>query len=240
MNKDRPSCVGCSHVLTPEEQERKRLVCFRCEEGVKEHLTALAGPDGLFAQLVWRGTEALTPSSGRSNSDPNVKTSKTTAPSPVNLEAVNLLGAGGLVQTLQRWVGRWYDDLGFRQPVWRGQLHFVVLVAPGGDKVHRPGQLDNAVKVLLNNMPWACEHRGDFGEFRHEVRRFVEDSRTAVDPTTERKIRVQVGRCPAQVDSLTCGRPLMADPFASAIRCANCGTSWPRATWPDLGAAMKG
>jgi hypothetical protein len=240
LNQDRPSCVGCSRVLSPEEQERARVACFRCEEEVKEALTALAGPDGLFAQLVWRGVEALTPGSGRSNSDPNVKTSKVTAPSPVRLDAVNLLGAGGLVHTLQRWINLWYKDLGFRQPVWRGQFHFVILVAPGGTPVRRPGQLDNAVKVLLNNLPWACEQRADFGEFRHQVRGFVEQSRSAIDPTIERKVRIQVGRCPTKVGDLICGRPLMADPFAPSIHCINCNTVWPRARWLDLGAAIQG
>jgi hypothetical protein len=90
-------------VLRPEEQERARVVCFPCEDSVKEQLDALAGPDGLFAQLVWQGTDALIPGSRRSSSEPNVKTSKTEAPSPVNLQAVNLLGVGGVVHTLQRW-----------------------------------------------------------------------------------------------------------------------------------------
>ena len=206
---------------------------------MKEHLNALAGPDGLFARLVWKGTDALTPGSRRSNSDPVVKTSKVTAPSPVNLGAANLLGAGGVVHTLQRWVGRWYAELEFREPVWRGQLHYVVLVAPGGDRVRRPGQLDNTVKVLLNNLPWACEHRADFGDFRHEVRKFVEDAEMAVDPTAGKRIRMQVGRCPADVDGLTCGHMLDVDPYALAIRCPNCGTRWQRNQWVDLAAAVN-
>lgn len=239
MNNDRPRCVGCRRVLSPQEQDLARLACFPCEDGVKEHLNALAGPDGLFAQLVWKGTDALTPGSRRSSSDPVVKTSKVTAPSPVNLGAANLLGAGGVVQTLQRWVKTWYVELGFREPVWRGQLHYVVLVAPGGERVRRPGQLDNTVKVLLNNMPWACEHRGDFGEFRHEVRKFVEDAEMAVDPTKEKRTRMQIGRCPADVDGLTCGHLLDADPYALAIRCPNCGTKWPRNQWVDLAQAVR-
>lgn len=240
MNQNRPSCVGCSRVLSPEEQDRKRVVCFSCEEDVKEKLNLLVGPNGLFAQLVWQGADALTPTSGRSNSDPAVKTSKVTAPSPVRLGAVNLLGAGGVVHTLQRWVGLWYADLGFRQPVWRGQFHFIVMVAPGGAKVNRPGQLDNTVKVLLNNLPWACENRYDFGEFRQQAHRFVEEARSAVDPTIERKVRVQIGRCPTKVADLTCGTRLVADPFASSIRCPSCATVWPRTSWLALGAAMQG
>lgn len=215
------------------------MTCFGCEDDVKENLKSLAGPDGLFAQLVWRGTEALVPGSRRSSSDPVVRTSKVTAPSPVNLGVANLLGAGGVVHTLQRWVKLWYVDLGFREPVWRGQLHYVVLVAPGDQKVRRPGQLDNTVQVLLNNLPWACENRADFGDFRHQVHQFVENAEMAVDPTKEARVRVQVGRCPAEVDGLVCGRMLSADPHSAAIRCPNCGTSWQRDQWVDLAQAVR-
>lgn len=230
--------MGCGHVLRVEEQDLSRKVCFGCEQEVKDRLHDLAGPDGLFARLVWQGTDALIPGARRSSSDPVVKMSKTEAPSPVRLQAVNLLGAGGVVHTLQRWVGAWYAELGFKQPVWRGAHHFVVMVAPGGERVNRPGQLDNTVKVLLNNLPWAVEHRDDFSDFRHDVRRFVEDSRRAIDPTIEPKVRVQVGRCPTLVDGLTCGHLLSADPFAPTIRCPNCGTSWSRDRWLDLGQAL--
>lgn len=199
----------------------------------------LAGPDGLFARLVWRGTDALTPSGGRNNNDPAVKSSKTSAPSPVRIQAMNLLGAGGVVHTLQRWVGSWYADLGFRPPVWRGQHHFVMLLAPGGVKVPRPGQLDNTARALLNNLPWAVEHRDDFGDFSHDLWRFVEDSRSAIDPTMAKPIKVMIGRCPSEVDGLTCGAKLMVDPFANSIRCANCGTSWKRADWSLLSAKMR-
>lgn len=240
-DQDRPTCVGCSHVLRPDEQESGRLVCRNCEDEVKENLNALVGPDGLFAQLVWLGTDALTPGSRRSNSDPAVKTSKTSAPSPVRLQAVNLLGAGGVVHTLQRWVGIWYKELGFRQPVWRGQHHFVVYLAPGNKPVRRPGQLDNTVLVLLNNLPWAVEHREDFRQFKQDVWRFVEDARSAIDPTIERPPQIMVGRCPTSVgDGLVCGKQLMADPFSTSIKCGNCGTSWQRDKWAELGQTMQG
>jgi hypothetical protein len=218
--------------------EAGRTACRRCEDTVKEHLNTLAGPDGLFAQLVWLGTDALSRGGGRSNNEPAVKSSKTIAPSPVRDQAMNLLGVGGVVHTLQRWVGLWYTELGFRQPVWKGQHHYVILLAPGGVKVRRPGQLDNTVRVLLNNLPWACEHRTDFGDFSREIWRFVEDCRTTIDPTIVRPSKILVGRCPNTVDNLICGAQLMADPFAAAIRCANCGTSWKRQEWPSLGRAM--
>lgn len=239
INQSRPTCVGCGHVLNPVT-ESGRFACRPCEASVKVNLNHLAGPDGLFAQVVWLGTSALTAGGGgRSSNDPVVKTSKTSAPSPVKIQAMNLLGAGGVVHTLQRRVGQWYDELGFRQPVWRGQHHFVLLLAPGGTKVHRPGQLDNTVRVLLNNLPWAAEHRQDFGEFAHEVHRFVEDARKVIDPTTPAPVRVMVGHCPGRVGDLVCNAQLMADPFALQIRCANCGTSWPRTEWASLSQKMR-
>lgn len=237
-DQTRPTCVGCRHVLKVEEKDLGRIVCFECEQDVKKSLSDLAGPDGLFAQLVWLGADALIPGARRGN-DPIVKTSKTEAPSPVRLAAMNLLGAGGVVHTLQRWVGTWYAELGFRQPVWRGVHHFVVMLAPGGVKVNRPGQLDNTAKVLVNNLPWACEHRTDFGEFRHDLRRFVEDARVAIDPTIAPRVHVQIGRCPARVDGLVCGRLLDADPFATGIYCPNCGTRWPREQWLALGQTIQ-
>lgn len=240
-DQDRPTCVGCSHVLRPEEQERGRIVCCNCEDEVKENLNALVGPDGLFARLVWLGTDALTPGARRSNSDPSVKTSKTSAPSPVRLQAMNLLGAGGVVHTLQRWVGLWYTELGFRQPVWRGQHHFVVYLAPGNQKVRRPGQIDNTVKVLLNNLPWAVEHRHDFRQFKQDVWRFVEDARSAIDPTIERPARIMVGRCPTSVgEGLVCGQQLMAGLSSTSIKCGNCGSVWGRDKWAELGQALQG
>lgn len=235
----RPKCVSCDHVLNAVD-EIGRVACRRCEASVREHLDELCGPDGLFAQVVWLGTEALTPGrSGRGSNDPVVKTSKTSAPSPVVVSTVNLLGAGGVVHTLQRWVREWYADLGFRQPIWRGQHHFVVLVAPGNQKVRRPGQLDNTARALLNNLPWAAENRQDFGDFLRDVRGFVHDANSAVDPTATRPLRIQVGRCPGKKNDLVCNAQLMADPYAPAIRCANCGTSWPRRSWPSLRQAMR-
>jgi hypothetical protein len=230
---DRPKCVGCRGAL--KLNEASRLVCYLCEDSVREDLEELAGPTGLFAQLVWAGADALTPGSNRSSSDPVVKMSKTTAPDPVRMQAMNLLGRGGVVNTLQRWVKAWYDGLGFSQPIWSGQHHFVVMVSPSGNKVRRPGQLDNTVKALMNNLPWAVEHRDDFGSFAKDVHRMVEDSRRAIDPTAARPVRVYVGKCPNEVNGLICSAKLMADPFAMHIRCANCGTSWPRADWSALG-----
>jgi hypothetical protein len=155
-------------------------------------------------------------------------------------QVLNLLGAGGVVHALQRHAAAWYSDLGFGKPVWRGQYHYVLLVAPGGARVSRPGQLDNTVRALLNNLPWAAEKRDDFGDFEHEVRRFVGDIKMALDPTIVKPTRVLVGRCPADAgDHLTCGAKLMADPFAPAIRCANCGTSWTRDRWAELGRTLR-
>jgi len=153
---------------------------------------------------------------------------------------MNLLGAGGVVHTLQRWVASWYQELGFRQPVWRGNLHFVMMVDPNGHKVGRPGQLDNAVTILINNLPWAVENRDDFGRFARDLNGFVEQIKSALDPTIEPPTRVQIGRCPTLgEEGGKCGELLSANPWSNSIRCRKCGSTWTRADWPKLGDAMN-
>jgi hypothetical protein len=154
--------------------------------------------------------------------------------------AMNLLGAGGVVQTLQRWVSLWYAEIGFREPTWSGPLQFVTVVSPNGQQVRRPGQLDRTVLMLTNNLPWAVEHRLDFGKFIRDARRFVEASKAALDPTIEKHDKVLIGRCPTTVHEGRCGAQLMADPFAMSIKCWDCGAVWSRSDWPELGRTLRG
>lgn len=236
---DRPRCVSCRNELRHEEAGR--AACVSCEQLVRRNLEELAGPGGLFAKLVWAGADALTPSSGRRSSGPVVRTSKTVAPPPVRMGVVNLLGAGGVVQTLQRWARSWFADLGFKDPMWRGQHEWVTLVSPDGRKVGRPGQLDYTVKALLNNLVWAADKRADFGKFASDVHRFVESSKDALDPTIEHHNKILIGRCPTLVgaDRHPCGAQLLADPYATAIRCPGCETKWARADWVALGRTLR-
>lgn len=237
MSYQRASCQVCRSVLRPDEQSR--FACRSCEKGVQGELEELAGPRGLFARLVWAGPDLLTPRQRASNGD-KVKTSKTEAPSPVRMEALDLLGAGGVVGTLQRWVGHWYSDLGFTVPVWRGPQHFVTVVSPAGDTVSRPGQLDQAVSALINCLPWAVENRLDFSDFAKTVRRFVRSSASVLDPTSEPSPQVPIGRCPTVNEDTesACGQRLLANPFAFSIRCPQCGTTWARSEWADLGTRI--
>lgn len=233
---DRPRCVACSHVLRPEDHQR--IVCRQCESTAKGNLSALAGSQGLFAQLVWAGPDVLIP--GQRHQGGGGGSKSVEAPAPVRLGPMNLLGAGGVVHTLQRWVATWYQELGFRQPVWRGNYHFVMMVDPQGRKVGKPGQLDNAVAILVNNLPWAVEHRDDFGKFARDLSRFVEQIKSAIDPTIEPTTWVQIGRCPLPgEEGVRCGELLQANPFATSIRCRKCGSVWPRAKWPELGDTMN-
>lgn len=229
---DRPKCPGCGRPATT------RPVCIDCEDRTGDDLRELAGPDGLFARLVWLGADGLARGAGGRAPGPVVKTSKINAPSPVRDQVINLLGTGGVVHTLQRHAISWHADLGFRPPVWRGPHHFVLVVAPGGIKVPRPGQLDLTIRVLLNNLTWAAENREDFDSFRREVHRFVDDIDKALDPTTPPLLRVLVGRCPGSEGS-PCSAKLMANPFASAITCPTCKSVWPRDQWVRLGDAIR-
>lgn len=233
---NRPRCCACSGFLAPEDLERK--ACRPCESGVKGKLVSLAGASGLFARLVWVGPDALIPSQRHQGGGGGG--TKVEAPAPVRLGPINLLGAGGVVHTLQRWVAAWYDQRGFRHPVWRGPQHFVMMVDPSGHKVGRPGQLDNAVTVLLNNLTWAAENRADFREFQRDVSRFVDQIESALDPTIQAPARIVVGRCPdLDEHDRRCNELLSADLGADFIRCRRCGSKWTQADWPRLSDAMR-
>jgi hypothetical protein len=233
----RKTCVSCGYDgLRPGDD---RMVCENCEENARRCLRLLAGHSGLFARLVWLGPDALIPGQ-RAQQGGGGGGTQVDAPAPVRLGPMNLLGAGGVVNTLQRWVAAWYDELGFRQPVWRGAHQFVTLINPAGHKVSKPGQLDNAVTILLNNLPWAVEHRRDFGKFNRDVSGFVRQIKSALDPTATPPARVRIGRCPLiTADNTRCGNLLEADPFAPSIHCWKCGANWDRADWPRLSDHMN-
>lgn len=217
------------------------FACDKCQLEVRANLEELAGPRGLFARLIWAGPDLLIPGARRGNSE-RVSTSKTEAPSPVSLTAVNLLGAGGMLHTLQRWVGTWFPARGWHVPQWRGPQHFSVSVDPEGRRVSRPGQLDYAVSALVNSLEWATVNRDDFGRFAAQVCKLVRDAESALNPDDRATPRVYIGRCP-HVDGTTrevCGARLEADPFAYSITCGRCRTAWSRQEWPELSDRIAG
>jgi hypothetical protein len=155
------------------------------------------------------------------------------------MSTINLTGPGGMTDTLITWVGRWHRQLGFEVPIFRGPFETTVQIKDDGSRKTRAGRFDQAAEKLLNNLPWATEHRTDFKAFQLDLRRMVSECKFTLDPTSATP-RVPVGKCPAILDEgVECGTPLRADPFADHIRCWACGSRWNKNEWLLLGSVLN-
>lgn len=139
------ACTVCHRDLY--EDELGHQACRPCTERADRNLTALAGPDGLYAKL----SDSLHPGAGMAG--PAVSGSRT-APLPVRLDPLSLAARGGVVTILQTWLVDWHEQLGYRHPRWEGDLQ---------------QQCDQVVHRLRVLLPWAAEAHGAFDEFAAEL-----------------------------------------------------------------------
>lgn len=144
MTTAAPCCTACHRPLYADELAH--YGCRPCTERADQNLRALAGTDGLYAQLSGR----LMP--GRGGDGPCVSGSRT-APLPLRLEPLSLMARGGVVTILQTWVDDWHS-YGHAAPVRGGTLQ---------------QQCDNAVRTLRFNLQWAAESHPAFAEFAYEL-----------------------------------------------------------------------
>lgn len=177
------ACTMCHRDLRDDEPQ----TCRPCAERVDTALLALAGPDGLYARLTTR----LAPGAG--SGQPSVSGSRT-APLPVRLEPLSMLARGGVVTILQTWLCDWHEQLGWGHPRWTGGLQ---------------QQLDQVVRALRTNIPWAADSHPAFSEFAAEagdIRRQCERVITGERP--ERRITVACADCssPLSITLSTEGR----------------------------------
>jgi hypothetical protein len=139
------TCIVCRRDLRDHELGNK--ACQLCEQRTDQNLRALAGPQGLYAQLDSR----LAPGAG--NGGPAVSGSRT-APVPVRLDVLNLMtDRGPILATLETWVRDW-EEAG----------HAVLCEA--GTLQQR---VDHAVNTLRFNLGWAAREHNAFDEFAREI-----------------------------------------------------------------------
>ena len=199
------------------ENERERVACSRCEKRTRDDLRELVR---LHDELVAAGHTALTPGQGERNGGRGGVSADERA--PVRMGVLTLTGPGGVADQLQREVESWYADLSFALVIRRKDANRGASMAT----------------KLINNLPWAAEHRADFREFARLVATLRDRCAVALDPSLAER-RVPIGRCPAVTDEGTdCEAKLTADPFADHIRCRRCGTIWNRSEWMLLGAVL--
>jgi hypothetical protein len=208
-------CAHCARLLYTDELNR--YACRVCEDRAGEQLKALGTLYGQLASVLQPGAA---PSGGG-----RVTTSKA-APLPVALQPLSLRGPGGIVGELQVIEDAWRKALCWTVASWRGSIEET---------------LPHVIKFLANNVGWACDAYEEIADDLRVISRLHGQATSAI--TGERDVRVPIGVCPIIVDESTgelCGAKIRMSPWAPVIRCTTCGTTWGKADWLRLGAAMQG
>lgn len=205
---DTPLCICCRRGLYADEG----YTCRPCQDRADQHLATLAGPvtyardnrngrklvSGLYAALAG----AMLP--GRSSSDGPVSGTRG-APLPIRLEPLSLSARGGVISVLQSWQIDWHERLGWTHPQWQG----------------RPQQqLDQVVRALRNNLPWAASEHPAFDEFARELAATVGQVRAVVTgERAERPLRVLCA-------TPDCPGVLQITLKSDGVRCPRCQTTY--------------
>jgi len=208
-------CVHCPRLLHFDELDR--WACRPCEDNALKHITELGTWYGqLRAKLIPAG--AVGDDSG------HVTGATRSAPLPVAIGALDLIGPGGVVTKLRTIEDDWRKTLGWTIATFRGSdTQTLAAVLP----------------FLRNNLPWACGMYPDIAEDLKLIR--ILHGRVDAVVNGRKEPQVPVGCCPTvTADGVVCGDRLRVSPFAAEIRCTGCGTRWARDQWIGLGAAIQG
>ena len=208
-------CVHCPRLLHVDELDR--WACRVCEDRANQHITEL---HTWYPQL----SAKLTPSGAGGDNAGHVTGATRTAPLPVAIGPLDLLGPGGVVTQLRSIE----DD-------WRKTLGWTIAPFRGNDRQTLPV----VVAFLRNNAGWACSRYEDVAVDLGVIRTL--HARVDAVVNGRKEAQVPVGCCPVVTgEGAVCGERLKVSPFAMEIRCGGCGTRWARDEWLRLGAKLRG
>jgi hypothetical protein len=211
-----PVCVtpNCKRQLWADELGR--WACRPCGDIT---LARIAELPALFRKLDT--TAALT----RGARQPGASSSGSrTAPVPLRLEVLALVGSGGVAARLSAIEDSWRKVLGWTVAPWRGS----------------PAQaMPQLAKFVGDNLLWACGSYEEVGQDIDDLRRLHGEMKAIVDDE-RRPGRVQIGNCPVQLDDGPCWTPLTASAASHRVRCGGCNTRWETiGEWRELRAAQE-
>ena len=213
-----------SHDLWADELER--LVCHPCEAKKAKRLAELPDLFRKLDTLAVLSKGARTASIGSSGSR--------TAPIPPRLDALALVGPGGVAAELQAIEDAWRIALGRA-------------IAPRSDGVrlfaswrsHPATAVPEHATFLRFNLQRACERYESIGQDIETLRRLHAKCKAVI----ERKPKtgnVKIGLCPEPLEGGRCFEQLFATTRSFQTTCGNCGTSWTGETeWRKLRAAQN-
>lgn len=182
--------------------------CFEALDKRLQSIPALYADLAIAMQPGKTGSERVSGSNG--------------AALPLHMEPLSMQCRGGIVSILATWETDWRERRGLSvQPA---RAHREQLLEGGTI-------LAEVVDFLHTHLEWAVREHPAVDEFAGEVGDIASACRMALGAKSDFEL---IGRCPADLDGRTCGRVLLADPYAPVIRCDRCRTEWPKARWPLL------
>lgn len=207
-------CSNCARLLFHTELDRH--ACFLCEERASKHVAQLPV---LYQHL----SNALAPSSSQHNTG-RVRSSRS-APLPVNLHVLDMLGPGGIVADLQAIEDSWRCARGRRPgPRTDGSRWFAT------SRVKTP---PHAIKdhclFIAYNLRWACESYEPIAQDLAKIQELQQRAQGVLIGPRRRTVAVS---CPSEYDDGTvCGAELRIDITVPVTRCRSCGAGWGREHW---------
>lgn len=222
---DWPTCLACGHNLWDTELDR--YCCQPCEDGTRTRLKQLPA---LFAQL--NQTAALIP--GARKTSGAAPSGSRTAPLPLRLDVIDLVGPGGIATRLQAIEDSWRQALGRRiQPATDGVRIFASWRSNPARAV--PGH----VEFLVINLQRACEQYESIGQDIDDIRQ-LHATCTAIVEQKPKIGSVKIGVCPVSIDDGRCAEQLYASARSFKTVCQTCGTTWEGVhEWRQLRAAQQ-
>jgi len=216
-----PSVGRRSHDLWTDELDR--LVCRPCEVKTAQRIAELPGLFRKLGTLLDKG--ARTASVGSSGSR--------TAPIPLRLDVLALVGPGGVAAELQAIEDAWRLALGRT-------------ITPRSDGVrmfaswrsHPATAVPEHAAFLGINLQRACESYAEIGQDIETVRK-LHAKCTAIVEQKPKTGNVKIGLCPELLDGERCSEQLYATTRSFKTQCSNCGAAWEgEGEWRTLRAAQ--
>jgi hypothetical protein len=212
-----------SHPLWTDELDR--LVCRPCEDRTAARIAELPN---LFRKLdrlssLMKGSRPVSVGSSGSR----------TAPIPPRLDALDLVGPGGVATKLQAIEDAWRLALGRR-------------ITPRSDgvrlfaswRIHPATAVPEHAAFLGINLRLACESYESIGQDIETIRS-LHATCTAVVEQKPKTGNVKIGLCPELIDGERCFEQLYATTRSFKTECGNCGAVWEgEDEWRALRAAQ--
>jgi hypothetical protein len=212
--------TGCKRHGRPTQIDPPATICRRCENQLRDWLTAIPDLYALLPTFIHHGTTDRNPDSKA--------TKAANAPAPMRLDIIDLLDT----RHARKWLGTDHTDnqrgtlgtvAGWANTI-RDERH---LKTPAPTTVAQACDLLATQMLWLIEQPWAHEAHAELKTLHRELSDAIGDYRPR-----------PVGRCHVDnEDGEPCGGPLLANNYGG-VHCPRCNSTWDANHLRQLGLAQ--